>query len=232
MENVTIADVLAEIRKVKTDIAFKSTQAARVYYRTHNLPKLLTSFFFRQRMQSKNAAAGQLNMSASSFGRVLSGADISENLLYRIEQFFEQEIISGVLSEEKRLSLYLKPWRRADTKSVQVSIVKVSLHLQEIYDALKTSNQVGGEGSPISVLQKAQIITLLEVMLAELKAPVVDARKASGFFTMLKRILGRGVEKGLEKRVVDAVEDAVSEGGNLVLELSDQVGLDSLDKFF
>ena len=232
MNIVTVSDVLAEIRQIEISGANKSIQAARAYYQTFNLPDLLTSFFFRQRMQNKGAVARQLNMSVSSLGRVLSGADISENLLFRIEHFFELEAVSGSISDEKRLSLYIKPWRKTDSNSVQRSIAIVSDHLQVIYDALKYSNQVGSEESSVSVLQKAQIVALLEAMLAELKGPIVNAKKTSRFISLLKRIIGKGMEKGVEKGVSDAMEGAISEGGKLVSELSEQVGFSSLDSFF
>ncbi len=79
-------------------------------------------------------------------------------------------------------------------------------------------------------MQKAQLIALLEAMLASLKAPVVKESETKGFFSWLTKIAKRGAEKGLEKGVSDALNDAIDTGENLVSELASQPGISDLDK--
>ena len=222
--------ILDTIKDICRGEAITSAQSARNFYEAGILPNLLADYLFEENEYSKNEAARRLGISSSSLKRILDGRDISENMIFRIQNYFERTVEIERMPFGQIEDIRREPWKITDAVSVQDAISAVSLSLSALHKAVSESNTVGSAGSPINALQKVQLIALLEAMLASLKAPVVKEGETKGFFSWLTKIAKRGAEKGLEKGVSDALSDAIDTGENLVSELARQPGISDLDK--
>jgi len=121
-------------------------------------------------------------------------------------------------------------WKLTTSEHVQHAITEVAATLTALYETINESNELGSPRSILGPLQKAQLIALLEAMLAALKAPAIDSKSAGGFFNWLGRIAKRGAEKGLEKGVSDSLGNAIDSGEKLLSELASQPSITDLDK--
>lgn len=222
--------ILEEIENIRTEGYASSAQTARHYYLSLNLPKLLREFIAAQGFKSKSAVARAFDMSSQSFDRLLSGGDISENMLFRVEQNIRRYLLPQALSEAQVQELQARPWRLARTDESQRLIGILTESLIRLISAIKESNSIGKADSPISNIQKAQLIATLEAALIELKAPAVDATRTSAIVRWLGRILLRGSENALEGNVTDSMNSTISSGTDLIKNLAQQVGVSDLDK--
>ena len=179
---------------------------------------------------SISEASRRFGMSPSSLKEIFSGNDISENMLFRLQRYFEQYVEFEKTSMEEVDQKLFQQWRLTDQIMVQETISSVSLSLAALLKVVVASNQLGSENSPINALQKAQLIAMLEAMLASLKAPVIQMNETEGLFSWLKKIAKRGAEKGLEKGVSDGLRDVIENGEKLISELATQPGISDLDK--
>lgn len=230
MQSTSIRNILAEIKEIRTGVFSSSMQTARNFFPSGALPRLLAHFLFRERMLNETQAARLLGISHGSLKRILSGEDVSENMLLRIETFFEKEQLSEFVSNEKSVELYRRPWRLASDERTQELISRVSQSLLVLVQELRASNIVGNPSSPISEIQRAQLIATLEATLIALKAPAIDAKQTASVFSWVRNIFKRGAEKGLEKGISEAMSDAYGGGLELIESLAEQQGFDFLDK--
>jgi hypothetical protein len=127
-------DILNAIDGMLSGKSLYSRHSARKYYKTSELA-LLLQMYFNERKLSKREASRQLGISASSLSRLMSGYDISEIMLFRARNYFEEidriehPSIGGVGD------LIGKPWKLTDTASIQDAISVVSLSLSFLHRA-------------------------------------------------------------------------------------------------
>ena len=226
----TAEKILDAIKDISRGESRASMASARRFYEAGILPTLLADYLFEQNKYSKNEAARRLGISSTSRNRILDGSDISGNMIFRIQNYFDRATQTDRVPVGQTEDFFRGPWKITDAISVQEAISAVSLSLSALHKAVSESNTVGSAGSPINALQKAQLIALLEVMLASLKAPAIKESETKGFFSWLTKIAKRGAEKRLEKGVSDALNDAIDTGENLISELARQPGISDLDK--
>ncbi|WP_187969763.1 helix-turn-helix domain-containing protein [Aquibium microcysteis] len=163
-------------------------------------------------------AAKRLGMSPSTIKAILAGERISDSMLARMLAPFGDSI---------RLR---SRWRDVTAEDVQETISQVSTRLIRLRDLIRGSNSLNGENSPLDPIITSQIIALLEATLASIKAPYVEEPQTKGFFSWLKRVGKKAVEKGVEKEITDAIGSAGDSGAELLKKLSDLPGISDLDK--
>ncbi len=226
----TAEQLLEEIQDIKSGGFRSSIQTARHLYASGDLPHKLADFLNAQQFSSKAEAARFLSISPASVERTLRQNYISENMLYRIEAVVVRSLHVPGLSKEQASELEARPWRLTAGPNTQAMISSLSGRLAKLIEALKESNEVGSEQSPINTLQRAQLVAMLEAALASLRGPAVNAKETGAVFRWLGRILKRSGEKSVERNVTDAMNSAFSEGVELIGELAQQPGLSDIDK--
>jgi plasmid maintenance system antidote protein VapI len=195
------------------------------------LPKVLFEYCFKESdSYSISEASRRFGMSPGSLRKILTGNDVSENMLFRLQKYFEQYDEFENMSVEEVDQKLFQQWRLTDQIMVQEAISSVSISLAALLKVVLASNQLGTENSPINTLQKAQLIAMLEAMLASLKAPAIQMNETKGLISWIKKIAKRGAEKGIEKGVSDGMRDFIENGEKLVSELATQPGISDLDK--
>jgi hypothetical protein len=226
----TIEETLAEIRSIRTDEAYSSMQAARNYYDSGSLPKLLKEHFFSEKFLNISQSARLLGVSSGTLKRILEGKDISENMLLRVENYFQKCLLSSVIDERRVEDVLRRPWRIVHDENTHALIANLSGSIERLVVLLRESNSLSDNEKVISRIQKQQLIALLEATIIELKAPAIDAKKASRLFGWIKTILRRGVERGIESSVSGAMKSTFEDGVSLVGALAKEVGVEHLDK--
>lgn len=217
-------DILQAIEGITAATPRTSYERGKKFYPIGQLGNLLEAHFSGS---TRASAARAMEMSSSSLRSIYSGGDISENMLFRIQRYFEA--ISRSKRKDRDTFDETQQWRLANAPEVQAELARVSASLVKLCDALAASNSVGSLGSPISAIQKAQLIAMLKSMIAALEAPAVSQKQANALFRWLKKILGKGIESKVEQTVSDALSEAVAAGGELLGTLADQPGVMGLD---
>ena len=226
----TIEETLAEIRFIRTDEAYSSMQAARNYYDSGRIPKLLRQHFFSEKFLNMSQSARLLGVSSGTLKRIIEGKDISENMLLRVENYFQKCLLSSVIDERSVEDVLRRPWRIVNAESTHTLIAKLSESIASLMVLLRESNSLSDNEKVISRIQKQQLITLLEATLIELKAPAIDAKKTSRLFDWMKTILRRGAEGGIESSINGAIRSTIEDGVSLVGALAKEAGVEHLDK--
>jgi plasmid maintenance system antidote protein VapI len=222
--------ILEEIESIKSSEHQTSIQMARRMYEPAALPQMLREYLAVEGEFVISRAAKRLGMSPVSLARLLEGRDISENMLFRIEQHFRAAAVSTDLSDSQVNEIVARPWRKASAESTQALIGKVSISLGHLVEQLRASNQVGDQSSAITESQKAQLIAVLESMLAMLRAPAIKADETARWFAWIRRLFARSAERGLEKGISDAFTSAIANGADLIRDLASQPGASDVDK--
>lgn len=213
--------LIAHLNSILKEDSRFSRQSGRLYYKSYDFPRILEEYSYRFIGSNKTNIARYFGISRSSLERILSGYDISENMILRIKTRLEKACSEYGYTQQG--------WKLTNSEAVQDSISKVALSLTALHHALLESNRIGSSESAIGPLQKAQLIALLEAMLAALKAPAIDTKATSGFFSWLRKIAIRGAEKGLETGISDTLGEAIDSGGKLLTELASQTPIADLD---
>lgn len=224
--------VLAAIEHIAASEPRRSLQAGRNYYTLGHLPKQIEKYFGSRRIFSLDQISQELGMSSSTVRGLLRGNDISENMLFRLHNYFRFQSVAEDVGENLAEPVLQMKWRSTASEVVQEKISSVASSLTALLHLVETSNSLGNPNSVVGDLERRQLIAILESALAMLKAPAVNVQEASGFFGWLRRISRRGVEKGLENQIRNATEAASVEGIELLGELVKNQGANQIDKFF
>ena len=137
---------------------------------------------------------------------------------------------SSAIERDNHQSMTVIQWRLSNSVAMQDSISALSLSLVNLHDAISRSNSFGRHGSWINPVQRSQIISMLESTIAAIKAPAVNAEQTSGFFSWLKNILRRGVEKQLDTEVAQAMSDVIDNSEAYLSGLNTQDVITNLDQ--
>ena len=171
-----------------------------------------------------------LEPSSGTLKRIIEGKDISENMLLRVENYFQKCLLSSVIDERSVEDVLRRPWRIVNAESTHTLIAKLSESIASLMVLLRESNSLSDNEKVISRIQKQHLITLLEATLIELKAPAIDAKKTSRLFGWMKTILRRGAEGGIESSINGAIRSTIEDGVSLVGALAKEAGVEHLDK--
>lgn len=211
----TERDVLDAINEIirEADV-HGSHERGKNFYSPMNLPDRLDGYLQAAKLSIPQAAKA-FRMSPQSLRSILKSGSISENMLFRLQNAMEYAAQHPGIAVLKDDDIFPGDWRSTKKKSVQQAIAVVSQKLIYLRDAVHQSNSLKQDDAPIDPLQLAQLIALLEAMLAALKAPLIDTKTTGGFFKWIARIGKRGVEKGLEGKVSDAIDQVVDAGNQL-----------------
>jgi hypothetical protein len=220
----TERDVLDAIQEVirEADV-HGSHERGKNFYTPMNLPTRLDEYLKAAKLSIPQAAKA-FRMSPQSLRSILKNGSVSENMLFRLQNAMEYAAQHPGISIQKDDDTFPGDWRGTKKESVQQAIAVVTQKLIYLRDAVLGSNSLSQDGAPIDPLQVAQLIALLEAMLAALKAPLIDAQNTSGFFKWLAKLGKRGVEKGLEGKVSDAFDQAIDAGGQLFDAMANSSG--------
>ena len=124
----TAEQVLDVINKIRHSTGRMSRgQSIRQFYSTGPLPAILAKHLFERKNFSQAEACRKLGMSATSLNNILQGFDISENMLFRIYNYFEK-----IVDENKEGS----DLKRGDelTKHVhpEITISRFIVHILDV----------------------------------------------------------------------------------------------------
>ena len=221
-------DVLDEIRNIiQNHEAFASREQGKKFYDLLELPRILDSYV-RASNRSFPAVAKIFGMSKQSLQRIIDGAPLSENMLFRIRNAIEYAPGNSDFSLSEKDDLYPGDWRNTNTSAIQVAISEVSVKLIFLKKVIQSSNILNSPDSPIDNIQVAQLIALLEATLAAIKGPQIDSVHTRGFFRWLAKLGKRALEKGIESKIANAIDGAVDAGADLLQHLSDAGGSSDL----
>lgn len=213
-------EILNEIKRISASHGQSSTESAREFYNSGRLPELLKVHFFEEQSLTRSEVANRLGMSTTSLRRVLTDYSISENMLFRVQNYFTTN-----LAQEKE-------WFIISSSKAQEIVTALSSQLDQLYSIVKMNNSLGLESSALSPIQKAQLISMLEAMIAMLRAPAVSKKQTKTFFDWLTFALKKGAEKGIEKQISNGMESAIATGHELITHLDSLPGANNLSDLF
>jgi hypothetical protein len=219
----TILDELAQV--VDRGSKYASRERGKNFFDSLELPALLQEYITASRPMNKSQAARLIGVSPATLRQVLSGKPLSENILFRLRNSFENALQhpgSSVLGDEP--DVYFGDWRNTSPRQIQEAISAVAEKLLFLKKIVEGSNSLSSPDSPIDKIQIAQLVALLEATLAAIKAPYVNASETRGFFKWLTKLVKVGIEKGVEHQVSDAMNHAVVAGNDFLHHLASSPG--------
>ncbi len=228
---VTERDLLEEIERIvhPSNMGKSLSKGKHFYNDPMRLPKLFDNYIHQSRKITKRAAAKMFDVSPATITRIIEGYPLSENILFRLRRTLEYAWANpGISVQHDEPDTYAGDWRRATTADVQKAISIVAERLIYLKRVVESNNVLKSEHSPIDKIHMAQLIAMLESVLASLKAPYIDKNQTKGFFSWIRKLGRKGVEKGMEKQISDAIDDVVSAGGDLLSKLADANGTSDL----
>jgi len=221
-ENELLEEISKIVRKGETGT---SRESGKKFYNSFNLPKLLNAYMTKSRKTSLRNVAEMFEMSTQTLKNILQGGPLSDSMLFRIRNALEYALEHpGVTVMGTEEDSYPGDWKKTNTVKVQRAISVVTEKLIFLKRIIETSNSLKQDNAPIDKIQIAQLIALLEAMLAALKAPYLEKKQTRGFFKWLTKLGKHGVEKGLERPVSDAIDSLVHAGTDLLTSLPDSTG--------
>lgn len=119
-------------------------------------------------------------------------------------------------------------WVYTGTEEVSQALAKVATELTTLRHAIKQSNEIGSENSPLSPIHRAMLLAMLQAMLIELTQPYVEQGRIKGFFKGVTDLLKKGAKDAVSKEVADALGAAADAGKDLVTSIMTSPGIDNL----
>ena len=220
----TERDVLDALHEVihEGDVR-ENRQRGKKLYSPLNLPVRLEEYLAEAKL-TRPKAAQRFGMSRQTLDSILRGGPLSENMLFRLRNALEYASQHPGISVDHSENVYPGEWRGTRKRLVQDAIGVLTEKLVLLRDAVRESNSIRGPDAPIDELQLAQLIALLEAMLAAITAPYVDAQQTGGFFKWLKKLGKKAAAKGVETGVQHCFEQAVDAGSRFIEALASSSG--------
>lgn len=231
-DDVTEETILVEIERIISEGAVPSARAAREYYGSGELPALTERYFRQRGVNKRNRQAKFLGVSAQTLNRIFSGADISENMLFRFRTAIHRASLTKHYGEAEVKEILGKPWRSKDDRSINEAISELVKIIEFLLTKLHSSNSLGSEVQEFSCLHKAQLIAVLKEILAKLEAPVVNIQETETALGRAARAIKKGFSGAIENETKKAAREFLSVGRNLISELIKQRGFSSFSDFF
>ena len=226
--HITERHLLDEIGNIILDsningYSHESRQGGKRFYKSLALAPKLKAYIEDSRKQSIPAAAASFNMSPGSLKRILTGEPISENMLFRLRNYFEYALgHPGISVMHDEPDAYFGDWRSTNTSEVQSAITHVAGRLLYLKKVVEASNSILGDpDGPVDPIQIAQLIALLEATLAALKAPLIEKEQTAGVFGYIKKIGKRVFARKAEDALSAAIDGAVEAGSELLEKLNE-----------
>lgn len=224
--------ILSEIERIISEGAVPAARAAREYYGSGDLPGLTERYFRQRGVIKRNRQAEFLGVSSQTLNRIFSGADISENMLFRFRTAIHRASLNKYYRENEVEEILGKPWRVKDGGKVNEAIRDLVEIIEFLLNKLYSSNSIGSGTDCISDLHKAQIIAILRELLAKLEAPVVNIQDAETALSRAGHAVKKGFSGAVENETRNAVESFLSDGRKVITEFIKQRGFSSFGDFF
>ncbi|MCV2887905.1 hypothetical protein [Ruegeria aquimaris] len=224
--------ILVEVEKIINDGAVPSGRAARDYYTSGNLPTLMEMYFRQRGVIKRNRQALFLGVSAQTLNKIYSGADISENMLFRFRIAVHRASLRKHYSEDQVNQILEKPWRPKNDLEVNKAVMELLDLLSFILEKVNSSNSLGAPTSIFSDLHRAQLISLLKESIAKLESPVVNIQEAETTLSRTVVAVKKGLSGAIEAETRNVIQVLVASVRRVVGEFLKEKGFSSFSDFF
>ena len=158
------------------------------------------------------------NMSVETLNEIVASDRASDSMLFRLAVGV-RHAVKGSKNESAHDWVVL-----GDKLEAKVDNVINSLRM--LHRFLEERNSLDTDDGPISPIERAQLIAVLQAMLIELNAPAVSRSRLQLISQWLVSIVRRTAEKGIETGLTSLATDARSTISELLKHLAKRTGID------